>query len=1477
MSSLPKTHRRTALLALISALVAYSGSSVATTLNLPNVPLYLPASVPPLNMIVLGRDHKLYYEAYNDHSDLNDDGVLDFGYKPAQIDYFGYFDSHRCYTYSGGRFDPASITLTKKCSGAWSGDFLNYVTTSRIDALRKVLYGGHRSTDGASLTVLERSFIPQDAHSWGKEYKGVAESGYDISEYTPLSIPAAGTYHLFANTTPLNTTDPLMRVLTNTPVRVWNWLSIERPVAGTQVVTGVNGSGGEIRSDVTPTDYVVRVQVCKAGLEESNCQSYTNGTKKPTGLLQEFGEDDSMYFGLLSGSYAKNTSGGVLRREMGSIKDEINTSGDTSGTQDGTFKNFPGIITSMDRLRTTGFGGSYQYNCGWNAAARVMNEGECQMWGNPVGEMMYETLRYFAGKAAPTPAYSVAFGAGEESELSGGGLPVKTWDNPYAGRPVCSKPFETVISDVNTSYDTDQLPGSAFGSFSNDLPGNLNVSTLGDKIWATEMGGPGKYFIGESGGVSDGAPTVKTVTSFGNIRGLAPEEPTKQGGYYAASVAYHGRTTDLNPAAGEQKVNTFAVALASPLPHIEIPVNGRKITIVPFAKSVGGAFGITATQGAFQPTDQIVDFYVDSLGATSGKFRVNFEDVEEGADHDMDAIVEYNYQVNGDGTVTINLNSEYAAGGIIQHMGYVISGTTEDGIYLGVRDRDTSAGSDPDYFLDSPDVPGALGLTHTHTFTANSTGSASLLKDPLWYAAKWGGFDESFEAPAARDDIPNVAAEWDEDGDGDPDNYFLVTNALKLSQQLRKAFEDILKKTTSSSSASVNSGSISSLTRIYQARFNTGEWTGQLLAYNLDPATGNVGAVQWDASTLIPAASTRNIITTNSTGSAASNWTGTPVPFEWASLDSARQTDLVAQQMVDYIRGDATNEGTAAGKLRVRPKKLGDIISSSPLYVGAPPFRYRDSLESVSYSSFATSNAGRQGMVYAGANDGMLHGFNATTGAETFAFIPSVVIPRLKNLALPSYSHQYYVDGPPSMGDAFFQNVWHTMLVGGLNKGGQEIYALDITDPTVLASAEAQPANVIKWEFTDTDRNSDPAIANGDSDLGLTYSQPTVVRLHNGRWAAVFGNGYNSKAADGSASTTGNAVLYVVDIETGALIQKLDTGFGSAQAPSGATWDNGLSTPALVDLNNDRIVEYAYAGDLYGNMWKFDLSSSDPTQWNVAFSSQPLYQARDAAGNAQPITDRPEVGRGPAGQGMIVLFGTGKYLEPVDKIVATTTANQRVQSFYGIIDKNLGNPADRPADRADLTTQSIIAETTFDPDGSAGSAPLVNVRATTNNEIGSKLGWYIDLLSPVKGYQAEKQVSNPIVRNGNVIFTTLIPDADPCNFGGGSWIMEMSMLDGKRLEVTPFDLNNDGKFDANDNIAVTLADGTTIYVPASGVGSTEGILQSPGVADGTMQQPTGPGTPVQYKYLPGSSGNIQRIIENPGKGGVGRQSWRQIR
>jgi len=932
------------------------------------VPPFIAERVPPLTLLVLGRDHKLYYEAYNDASDLDGDGVLDTHYKPTTITYFGYFDSYKCYTYSSalGRFQPSSNASDKTCSGAgeWSGDFLNYLTTSRMDALRKVLYGGQRIVDTSTLTVLERAYVPQDAHSWGKEYTSTAVDGYDISQYAPFTQPFTGTRHLFGTTATSQNGPPLLRVATNNTHRIWEWVAKERPVVDNSVASAgggllysshpgnhadydtlvsqfaqaqylvgsqfanngrIDGSGNpystqqdhyltiftgtlkintggtyqfavdgddaveviidgtevagwygghgscsctshsgsitlgsgdhtvEFRQeentgadnyylrwngpdssnnwDIVPTsgfedltqtvytflspgsnivDYTIRVEVCSdASLNMgSSCTQYTNGNYKPTGLLQKYGEHHLMYFGLLTGSYRQNTSGGVLRDAMESLSTEIDS--DT-----GIVTSTTGIIATLNKIRVTGFdySSNYEYdqNCGW-ITTRPINEAECRMWGNPVGEMIYEGLRYLAGKTASTGAYSTYVGNNDgNDDDSTLGLPVlKTWTDPYDTYPSCSEPNILVLSDIGTSYDSDQLPGSYFGSFTGDLSAKdlatgstvaLNVQDEAQTIWDNEMGTGAvqTHFVGQSATNYDGAPTPKAVNSFANIRGLSPEEPTKQGSYYSASVAYYGLRTDINADAdGDQSVSTYAVALASPLPRIEIPVADSKVTLVPFAKSVGGCLGVTGTQGGFQPTDQIVDFFVESITPTTGVFRINYEDVEQGADHDMDAIVRYFYTVNSDNTVTVTLDSTYAAGCVIQHMGYVISGTTQDGIYLEVRDLDTAAADDPDYFLDTPPgvAPGgawndntAQPTTATRTFTPGEASGATLLKDPLWYAAKWGSFADS-----NGNQLPDVQGEWDSDNDGTPDNYFLVTNALTLGPKLEEAFTHIVDR-----------------------------------------------------------------------------------------------------------------------------------------------------------------------------------------------------------------------------------------------------------------------------------------------------------------------------------------------------------------------------------------------------------------------------------------------------------------------------------------------------------------------------------------------------------------------------------------------------------------------------------------------------------------------------------------------------------
>jgi type IV pilus assembly protein PilY1 len=482
--------------------------------------------------------------------------------------------------------------------------------------------------------------------------------------------------------------------------------------------------------------------------------------------------------------------------------------------------------------------------------------------------------------------------------------------------------------------------------------------------------------------------------------------------------------------------------------------------------------------------------------------------------------------------------------------------------------------------------------------------------------------------------------------------------------------------------------------------------------------------------------------------------------------------------------------------------------------------------------------------VYVGANDGMLHAFDAGTGAEAMAFIPNGVFDNLIELTRPNYQHRFYVDGTPTIGDAFFGSAWHTMLVGGLNKGGRSIYALDVTYPESFSEANA--TSIFKWEYTDVD-------------LGYTYSRPAIVRMANGQWAAVFGSGYNGTG-------TGRAYLYIVNVADGSLIAKIDTTVGTAADP------NGLATPAVVDINGDSIVDYAFAGDLQGNMWKFNLTSTSSSAWDVAFVSggvkSPLFVARDSGGVAQPITSKPEVGRGPKGVGMIVLFGTGKFMELGDKTPTQT------QTFYGVIDRNTLAATDIVTGRAVMQPQTILVEQNFTFTTPTGTV-TIPLRVTTQNAVAGATGrgWYMDLLSPnVPNFRGEMQVSDSVLRNGRIIFTTLIPDPDPCSPGGTSWLMEVDALSGGRLLETPFDNNRDGVFDSNDYVTVVIG-GVTMLIPVSGMQSEVGIAQRPGILSGET---------AEYKYLSGttanaSGSNIQRAVENPGPNARGRQSWRQIK
>jgi type IV pilus assembly protein PilY1 len=747
----------------------------------------------------------------------------------------------------------------------------------------------------------------------------------------------------------------------------------------------------------------------------------------------------------------------------------------------------------------------------------------------------------------------------------------------------------------------------------------------------------------------------------------------------------------------------------------------------------------------------------------------------------------------------------------------------------------------------------------------------------------------------------------------------------ELTERLDRALKDIEVDTSSSSSVALNTGSLTSDTLLFQARFDSGDWSGQLLARSVVSSGPNVGQVNqqplWDAgctitglaagevclrgdrdpSTGLPidtvrtnypgqTPNSRKILTFNPTTNAG-------VAFQIGNLDTNQVNALNtnpdtgnldnpsrAADRVAFLRGQTEDvTGITVSDMRQRSRLLGDIINSNPVYVAAPSFGYPDSLESVAYSSFVSSKQNRTPIVYFGANDGMLHGIDARSdsngGFERLAYIPSPVYENLSKLTSVDYgrdiTHQPFVDAPPTAGDVFYSNSWKTVLVGGLGAGGKGIFALDVTDPSSFSEGSA--ASTVLWEFTDAD----------DSDLGFTYPQPAIVRLQdislggsiNSRWAAIVSNGYNS--ANGSAS------IFVIDIKDGSIIKEFNTNTGPADDPLGPSLGlsraNGMATPSPVDLDGDNKVDLIYAGDLFGNVWKIDVSDSNPNNWGFSFgtasSPTPLFVAKNDTGIAQPITSKIEVGLHPNLPGQIINFGTGKYLEVGDNLAT----GQPTQVFFGIWDRNETGTTPTNITRDHLLSQEIVEEKLF-PNST------IEVRVTTNKTIqwhlgggapaassppsdsDPKLGWYMDLVNTEGGNTdnlGERVVSDPVLRDGKIIFVTVLPDEDPCDFGGDSWLMEIEAASGSRLDETPFDLNGDGFFNIDDYVTY---DGN--QVPVSGIKSGVGIMPSPGILKDNEYSEDGKGR--EFKYFSGTSGEIQRVSESRGTGAVGRQSWREI-
>lgn len=766
----------------------------------------------------------------------------------------------------------------------------------------------------------------------------------------------------------------------------------------------------------------------------------------------------------------------------------------------------------------------------------------------------------------------------------------------------------------------------------------------------------------------------------------------------------------------------------------------------------------------------------------------------------------------------------------------------------------------PDTACGSPTASPSLDCNsnlHMDTYAVSLVGQGlvwnvdtAATNDPFTTAPTWPASTAyANRSPTGIDDLWHATL----DGRGE---LFAASTPQQIASQMQLVLNSIASRTSSASAIATNSTRLDTDTFIYQARFSTTDWTGSLRAFKVQSDGSVASTASWDAASELPVAASRNIATWVPT---ANSGAGGGMAFEWSDLDSTQQaalntnptsgtSDALGSDRVTWLRGGSV---ASSDGFRSRASALGDIINSNPLYVQDANFDYNSAPATVnsidigqgSYSDYFVNELHRQGVIYVGANDGMFHAINADTGAELFAFVPNTAIASLNKLTASNYAHQYYVDGTPTYGDAFLNGAWGTYLVGSMGAGGTGVFALNITNPT--SNTESNPASWVMWEINNA--------STGYSDMGYTIPRASIALMANGQYAAIVSNGFDS--------ATGKAALFIINLQTGALIKELTT-TGSTTSP------NGMAAATPVDTNNDRVTNYIYAGDLQGNLWKFDVSSTNPANWCISndkgscgSTSTPLFKAVDASGVGQPITVRPVVGLSQATsktapQYPQIYFGTGKYFETSDNIVGSSP---QVQTFYSIIDQGTGTIS-----RSSLLQQQILETTQV----SLGTPPVsTTVRVTTDNSIGTKPGWYMDLLSSASASGAgERVVSTPELDNGRIIFTTLIPNIDPCQFGGTSFLMELDAYAGSRLSSSPFDLNNDKSFNSSDYVSYTDSSGTTIQVAVSGQQSTVGIIQTPAIISASS---------LEYKYFSGSTGTIGSVKESLSSK-TGRQSWVQL-
>jgi type IV pilus assembly protein PilY1 len=672
--------------------------------------------------------------------------------------------------------------------------------------------------------------------------------------------------------------------------------------------------------------------------------------------------------------------------------------------------------------------------------------------------------------------------------------------------------------------------------------------------------------------------------------------------------------------------------------------------------------------------------------------------------------------------------------------------------------------------------------------------------------------------------------------------YFSASDPLQVIDGLRAALSNIEVKIGAAAAAATSTPNVSQADNdIFAATFTTVRWYGELQGKKIDIVTGAVlPKATWISSDIVgrkvgAATDSRRILMLDAEAGVLKN-------FDFGTMSAAEQgwfankCSLLPQcatlnaadrkivdngaNIVNWLRGQQQHANDTllraysktatipAGLAAPLPIVLGDIASSKPAYLRDPRKAYTDE----AYFTYKADNADRQPTVFVGANDGMLHAFDAGTGEEIWAYAPRITMKKLYNQASTTYGtgHQFTVDGSPAVADVKIGDQWRSVLVAGLNAGGRGYYALDVTDPD-------NPAAL--WELC-----ADPAVCSGanfDADLGLSFGNPQMGTWKDGagvvHWVVLLTSGYNNvPGTDGVAGGDGKGYLYVVDIASGSVLAKVGTGSGDATTPSGFARITAISE----NPNTDPLITYVYGGDNFGQMWRFDFTTK----------GAPTLIRMGDAGVKQPVTTSPDVTmclvNGVAADGTetsalqrVVAFGTGRLLDLPD------VGNTDVQSAYVL--KDSGTPISAAQWRgASTMARQNLAKV-------AGTSTAYSINGV-KIDLATQQGWYLDF----NQNSGERVNLDPQIVYGALNMVTNMPSSSSsCKVGGTSNVYQVNVCTGEPLTAINVDgttgqvmvagqtLSNSAA--AVGTIIITLPKGNARQITTNADGSmTDSAVQS---------------------------------------------------